>query len=144
MDISAILVYLVYRDKKLLHRCNYIFSKTVGRYCRGHYPSVSWDTFHHSRGHPWKYSYASHEVAVSTRNRILKTIVVFLIPPLHKRLHKLARGLLIIAVENAIELRDKIPTRRGRRKIWSGGKRESHPGFGLRGARLYFQGGVIW
>lgn len=112
MDISAILVYLVYRDKKLLHRCNYIFSKTVGRYCRGHYPSVSWDTFHHSRGHPWKYSYASHEVAVSTRNRILKTIV-FLIPPLHKRLHKLARGLLIIAVENAIELRDKIPTRRG-------------------------------
>lgn len=112
MDISAILVYLVYRDKKLLHRCNYIFSKTVGRYCRGHYPSASWDTFHHSRGHPWKYSYASHEVAVSTRNRILKTIV-FLIPPLHKRLHKLARGLLIIAVENAIELRDKIPTRRG-------------------------------
>lgn len=112
MDISAILVYLVYRDKKLLHRCNYIFSKTVGRYCRGRYPSASWDTFHHSRGHPWKYSYASHEVAVSTRNRILKTIV-FLIPPLHKRLHKLARGLLIIAVENAIELRDKIPTRRG-------------------------------
>lgn len=51
-------------------------------------------------------------VAVSTRNRILKTIV-FLIPPLHKRLHKLGRGLLIIAVENAIELRDKIPTRRG-------------------------------
>lgn len=39
--------------------------------------------------------------------------MVFLIPPLHKRLHKLARGLLIIAVENAIELRDKIPTRRG-------------------------------
>lgn len=113
MDISAILVYLVYRDKKLLHRCNYIFSKTVGRYCRGRYPPASWDTFHHSRGHPWKYSYASHEVAVSTRNRILKTIVVFLIPPLHKRLHKLARGLLIIAVENAIELRDKIPTRRG-------------------------------